>query len=356
MSTEALAQALEQQAQACDAFGSHFTAELARQVRADVLAGGPALALFAPWAEASLREVVAAAAALRLFGALHDLVLSGEAPALAACYPDDARPGDAAAAWRAAAGLPPQHRQALAAFMTHEPQTNEVRRSAALLGGFHHAARRAGLPLRVFELGASAGLNQLWDRFRYDLGEGGAWGAPDSPVRLTSGWSGAAPVLAPGIEIIERAACDRRPVDLRDPAERRRLQAYVWPDQRERLANLRAAIDLALAAGVSPEPADAAEWAAARAAPKTGALTVLFHSVFWQYMPAQSQAATQRAIEAHGRSASAQAPFASLRLEPSPQDLKTFEVRVTCWPGGEDALLAHSHPHGAWVEWLEARR
>ena len=59
-------------------------------------------------------------------------------------------------------------------YMDHEPQTNEVRRSACLIGGFLTIARESGLPLRCFEVGASAGLNQLWDRFHYRLGDAGA--------------------------------------------------------------------------------------------------------------------------------------------------------------------------------------
>jgi hypothetical protein len=64
----------------------------------------------------------------------------------------------------------------IADFMSHEPQTNEVRRSAVLLPGFLTIAAETGLPLRILELGASAGLNQLWDRRHYRLGEIGEWG------------------------------------------------------------------------------------------------------------------------------------------------------------------------------------
>ena len=134
----------------------------------------------------------------------------------------------------------------LARFVDHEPQTNEVRRSACLAPGFLALAEAKPLPMRIFELGASAGLNQLWDRYAYDLGDAGAWGPPDSPVRIPTDWRGPPPPLDARIEVTERAACDRKPVDLADPAARQRLRAYVWADQRDRLDRLDAAVAAAL--------------------------------------------------------------------------------------------------------------
>jgi len=99
------------------------------------------------------------------------------------------------------------------------------------------------------------------------------------------------------------------------------------------------------------ENADALDWVRARVRPQAAAATVLYHSVFWTYMSASQQAALSAAILDLGRHASAQAPFAWLRMEPKPDDITTMEVRLTLWPGGEDRLLAESHPHGAWVRW-----
>jgi hypothetical protein len=351
MDIDRTARVFDTQAQAFADFGSRFMAQLGSEAAADIRASGPALSLLEPWAQASRREMFDEAVPLRLFGALHDLVLSGAAPELARHYPSDAGPGDAAAAWAEARALIPAHSDQLAEFMTHEPQTNEVRRSAALLGGFLEVARTTRLPFRCFELGASAGLNQFWDRFSYDLGEGRRWGDPAAAVRLISAWRGAAPATDQAVSVIERAACDRRPIRLSDPLERRRLQAYVWPDQRDRLANLRAAIDLALSEGAAVETADAPQWARREAAPKPGAATVLYHSIFFQYMPPESQAALIQAVQEHGAAATPESPFAWLRLEPDLNNLKTIEVRLTQWPGGEERLLAESHPHATWVDW-----
>jgi hypothetical protein len=345
----AIASSLRLQAQACLALGSPFNAQLLDLAADDVDAGGPATALLAPWADQDLRGLMAAAVPLRLLGGLHDLVLSGDDPALADAYPDPGKAFNAASAWREARRAMAEHAERLAAFMDHEPQTNEVRRSACLLGGFLTVAKETGLPLRCFEIAASAGLNLSWDRYRYDL-SGSAWG-PESPVLLPSDWSGVLPPLDAQVHVVHRQACDRRPVDLKDPVQRRRLLAYVWPDQFDRLERIRAAIDVALTNDVTVEAADAVDWTARSARPTPGAATVIYHSVFWQYMPAESQAALRQTIEHLGNSSTHEAPLAWLRMEPPPENMAIMEVRLTMWPGGEERVLAVVHAHGASARW-----
>ena len=116
------------------------------------------------------------------------------APALAARYPPAASHIDAAALAEIIPSVAVAHIDFLTEFVTSPPQTNEVSRSKALVGGFLTVAAETGLPLRCLEIGSSAGLNQNWSLYRYDLGDWG-WGDPDSPVRLTAGWTGGAPPL-----------------------------------------------------------------------------------------------------------------------------------------------------------------
>jgi len=331
--------------------GSAFSGALMNKAAADVDRGGPTAKVLAGWVGDSARSLFRDAVPIRLLGALHAFALSGEAPALSAAYPAADRPGDGDAAWAEGLRLMEGFPQRFLDFLDHEPQTNEVRRSACLVGGFLTIAQVTGLPLRCFEVGASAGLNQLWDRFHYRLGDAGTWGNDRSGVDIDTNWQGPPPPLSASVKVIERAACDRRPVNISDPAARARLRAYVWADQLDRMRRLEAAIVLALAEGVTVEESDAVAWASARAAPREGAATVLYHSVFWQYMPADSQAALLAAIEAHGAAALRRAPFAWLRMEPPPNDLANMELRLTLWPGGEERLLARVHPHGAEVNW-----
>ncbi len=346
----ALSQIFEIQAGWCAGSGSPFSGDLLTRATRDIETGGPVAALLSPWRTAGLRDVVDHAVPLRWLAASHDLALSGQAPDLAAAYPTRERPqGDATAAWAALSAEIVSRPDTFVAFMAHEPQTNEVGRSACLLAGFLTIVRETNLPLRLFELGASAGLNQLWDRYRYDLGSAGAWGAANSPVRLSAEWHGPPPSFPGGVTVASRAACDRKPVDLRDPVARRRLKAYVWAGQFERLDRLEAAITMALEAGARVDAEDAVLWAS-RAVPAPGAATVLFHSVFWQYLPPHSRAALTALIENLGDKATAQAPFAWLRMEP-PGHLAPMELRLTLWPDGRERRLAVVHPHGAHVDW-----
>ncbi|HLY79475.1 MAG TPA: DUF2332 domain-containing protein, partial [Caulobacteraceae bacterium] len=267
---------------------------------------------------------------------------------LAAAFPPTS---DADAAWEAARAAIERDPARFAAFMAHEPQTNEVRRSACLLPGFLTIAAETSLPLACLELGASAGLNQLWSRYAYDFGEAGRWGEATAPVKLDSAWTGPPARWEAPVRVASSVACDRKPVDLADPLQRRRLKAYLWPDQAERIERFDAAVGMALAAGTAVEAADAAEWALARAAPRAGVATAVFHSIFWQYLPPETKAALRAALETHGAAATASSPLAWLRMEPIDGQAFPIELRLTLWPGGEDRRLATVHAHGAFVNW-----
>jgi hypothetical protein len=333
------------QAEICASFGSPFYAALAGRAASDL---DQLRRIFAPWQGQTIEELMGAAVSLRFLGAVHDLALSGDDLALSAAFPPLS---DAEGAWDAARQAIERDPARFEAFMAHEPQTNEVRRSACLLPGFLTIAAETGLPLACLELGASAGLNQLWSRYAYDYGEAGRWGDPVSPLTLDSAWSGPAPPWEAAIGVASTAACDRKPIDLTDPLQRRRLKAYLWPDQSERIERFDAAVGMALAAGTRVESADAAEWTLARAAPREGVTSVVFHSIFWQYLPAQTQAALRAALQAQGAMASAAAPLAWLRMEPIEGQPFPIELRLTLWPGGDERRLAIVHAHGASVNW-----
>lgn len=288
---------------------------------------------------------------LRWAAALHHLALRGCAP-WAALWPPaaaaDAQLDTAiAAAW---AGERPHLERALA----RAPQTNEVQRSAALLPGLLHVAAATGLPLALFEIGASAGLNLWADRHRVDYG---SWsrGAAGAPLSLRCDWQGAVPAGAAAPLVVHaRAGCDLHPVDLRVADEALRLRSFVWPDQAERVARLARAIEVTVPwqrdEGVAVQAQSAAAFAAAQlAAPREGVATVLMHTIMWQYLPAAEQQAILASLAASGRRATRTAPLAWLRLEPPVPDARA-ELRCRLWPGGDDVLLGRAHPHVASFE------
>jgi hypothetical protein len=327
----------------CRELGSPFTATVLQILLENIEADGSLATALADW-QGNPR---ADALPIRLAGALHALVLSGAQPQLARCYPggDQEDP----AALRAAINMVIDQEQAhIARYLAHPPQTNETLRSAVLLGGFMTIARETGLPLRLLEIGASAGLNTIWDKFRYRLGKTGV-GPATSPVLLETDWHGELPDLQMP-KVVSRAACDQSPIDLKDLAQRLRLRSYIWADQQARLARLVGAISLALAENVQVEKADAAEWLARHLAlPAVDAVTVIYHSVMWQYLlPATRQRLRDLMQEAgKGR------PLAWLRFEPDSKS-GAFELRLTLWRDdvSDDRLLATGHPHGAAVHWL----
>ena len=206
MAREALIGALKIQGGVCTKMGAPFSGAFLARAADDVAASGIAAALLAAFVESDVRQLLIDAAPLRMLGAFHDLALSGEIPELSAVYPAPGRAGDGDAAWTAAKAAAETREATLAAFMGHEPQTNEVRRSVRLLGGFLEAAKATGLPLRCLELGASAGLNQSWDQFRYDLAGHATWGPTGAAVTIDTDWSGPLPPLDAPISVAERAA------------------------------------------------------------------------------------------------------------------------------------------------------
>ena len=181
---------------------------------------------------------------LRLMGGVHRLVLDGRAPALEAHYPSVGGDGDAVAAWPQFARTIDEHTDFLAAFVQGPVQTNEVGRCRALLGGFLAIAESTGRPLRLLELGASAGLNLRWDRYYYEA-RGAAWGDPASKVVLRDGFLTDPPFRAVHPAVVERQGCDLFPVDVSAPGEASTLLSYTWADQTDRIAVLRGAIEIA---------------------------------------------------------------------------------------------------------------
>lgn len=290
---------------------------------------------------------------LRLAGGLHDLARSGSAPALSAVYPPHEAPDDERL-WAILSDSFERQAARLSPWLDGPPQTNEIGRSAGLMAGLLVLSERFGLPFRLYELGASAGLNSLLDRYGFQLGDIRA-GDPSSAVRLAPEWRGGSPPTGE-VRVIGRSGVDQNPLDARDPETGRRLSAYVWADQRERLARLEAALELAAADPAPIKMADAADWLEQNlaVAPEPGVCRVVMHTIAFQYFPAASQARIRRCMERAGQAATADAPLAWLSFEQEgDSDERTPMLRLRTWPGtGAAEALARGHPHGAWFQWL----
>lgn len=272
---------------------------------------------------------------------MNKLVLTGREPELAETYRKE-RPQEAGERLR---DVLVRNAVELRESLERPVQTNEVGRCAALAFGFLAVAEETGLPLRLLEVGAGAGLNLRWDLYRYE-GPGFDWGPADSPVRLAVELDGApAPALPIEVEVAERRGCDASPIDPSTPAGRLALLAYIWPDQRERIARMEAALRVAAELPIAVERESAAAWAErVLAEPAPGRATVIYHSIVSQYLSDSERATLFDGIRTAGERASAEAPLAWLRMEPA-DDRANLEL--TLWPGGADRLLARVGYHGS---------
>jgi hypothetical protein len=287
---------------------------------------------------------------------VHRIVLEGRAPSLATHYPSvGGRPGDDA--WQAFLDTVEEHADELRSLVPRRCQTNEVGRSRALVGGFLVVARDTGLPLRVLEVGASAGLNLRWDRYRYRARDR-SWGDPSSPVQFEDVYEGeGTPPFDVSAVVVDRRGCDLGPIDPSTEEGRLAVRSSVWADQVRRFELLDGALRVALAVPVVVERADAAEWVGRVVSePRTGVATVLFHSVVMDQLPLETRTQLRRPIEEAGFRATPTAPFAWLRMEGSYSyarlRFQPHEVWLTTWPGGDEHKVADTGAHGRPVRWL----
>jgi hypothetical protein len=139
------------------------------------------------------------------------------------------------------------HRQDILTLLaTRLVQTNEVRRCAYLLPAFLFATSHFEVkPLALVEIGTSAGLNLLWDQYRYSYGDSNVYGDLSSPVHVTSSFRGDIPTVlsAPLPTISHRIGLDLNIVDTSIPDQADWLRALVWPEHHERRSLMNAALD-----------------------------------------------------------------------------------------------------------------
>jgi hypothetical protein len=333
------------QADSCDAMDAPFSARVLRLL-ADLLdPTTPLGARILSWPGDPTRR--GDAVPLRLLGGLHALVLGRQDTGLAAAYAADGPTNDALS--RALAGAMARHQTTLLAWLEQAPQTNEVRRSTVLIAAAHWLTDRFRLPLILSEAGASAGLNLLWDHFALVV-QGDRFGPDEATLTLTPDWRGTLPPrVAP--RVIARAGVDLRPID--PIADRQRLLAYVWAGQPERMARTVAALDLAARLRPPVQRGDAADWLAERLAMRfPGALHLIFHTVAWQYLPADRQARGEALIAAAGSEATPDAPLARFAMEADGGSGAALTLHL--WPAGDVIDCGRADFHGRWVEWRAA--
>jgi hypothetical protein len=264
---------------------------------------------------------------LRLLGGLHFLVLGGEV------------------SWDAVDEALEEHTEFLRRFVAEQPvQTNEVQRSWVLLPLFLHAV--GSEYVHVVELGASAGLNLVWDRYRYRY-ENGAWGGPDAPLTLAG--EERTPVAAELLQaqpvVRSRVGIDRAPVDVTTEEGARLLKAFVWAGQTERLERLERAIEAVRADPPTIVGGDLVDTLPGVLAglPADG-VTLVFQTGVFGYLTESARAVVREILDSSERDL-------VLVSSGSPRaDRRSWGMRIHR-PGGRREFVGHADYHGAWLDY-----
>jgi hypothetical protein len=272
---------------------------------------------------------------LQLLGGLHYLALS-----------------EGADPWGDPVSVLQERREWLRRFLSRQSvQTNEVQRSWILLPCFLEIARRTGSEtLDLIELGSSAGLNLVWDRYGYRYVQG-TWGPPDAGLVLSGEERRLVPDdllrLVPSVR--HRRGIDLSPLDVTRPDHALLLKSFVWADQQARLERLDQAIET-----LRSDPPELEQGDVVKRLPKLlderlpGALTVVFQTAVRGYLSQKDWKRMLGVLDEAGR----KFPLALASVSrPAADEDRYWGVWLRLWPGGEKHLLAHAGFHGQWIEW-----
>ena len=264
---------------------------------------------------------------LRLLGALHYLVLAGLASW-----------DDVPAALEQHAGFLRRH------LVEQHVQTNEVQRAWALLPAFLSVAD--GRPLDLLELGPSAGLNLVWDRYAYRY-RTGTWGASSLTLVGDDRVAPPAELLARDVVVARRRGIDRSPVDVTTEHGARVLESFVWADQVERLHRLRGAIEVLRADPPELVQGDYVESLAPLLDDRIdGTQLVVFQTASTMYLTPEELEQLRRELQGAGR----RQPFTYLGTASGPDNVG-YALEVQRVPGEEPVRVALFDFHGEWLEW-----
>ncbi len=237
-------------------------------------------------------------------------------------------------------------REELVALMSRRrTQTNEAARCAVLLP----ALAALDGPLALLEVGASAGLCLLVERYSYDYAGHRVEGTdPLAPV-LACRPSGPVPLRDRLPEVVWRAGLDLNPLKVTDDEDMRWLACLVWPGEGDRSQRLEAAIATARR---DPPPIHVGDLLGdlsrlARQAP-SGAKLVVYHSAVLAYVDVATRRHFAAAVDDLGAvwlSNEGLGVFPDLR--PQAHEGEPFAL-----VRGGTQLLALADPHGTWIEWV----
>ena len=289
------------------------------------------------------------ALALRLAGGLHAIVRRAEFPSLLQYYDHPKSAADAGFINEILALISLKDEELLT-WLDNAPQTNEVARSSIIFAGLSVIAEQYKMPISLFELGASGGLNLQVAEFGYEFA-GEKFGVQNSGLNLAPKWEGTLPPHS-NINIISKRGCDLNPLSVEKPKDCEKLISYLWPDQRSRIERVNAAIKIARNSPPVLDKADAADWVENEfvTAKNDGVVKVLFHTIAQNYFPQSVKDRIQTAMKTAANQATKENPVAWLAFEfEGDGDPKLI---LKTWPDGTSQILATADPHVHSVKWI----
>lgn len=289
-----------------------------------------------------------------LLAAVHYLLLSGILHPLADFYPSLTSSPDLTDAYPAFHSFCLEHSATIRnLLLTRRVQTNEVARCACLLPAFELVARQGqGAPLSLIEMGASAGLNLLWDCYGYDYANGQRYGLPDSPLQIACALRGHTLPLFPSRppEVASRVGVDLNPIDTQDADAVLWLRALIWPEHHERVSRLQKAIEIARAQQPTIIAGDALNLLPelVATAPLDTTLCVFHSFTVNQFSAEQRKRLTSLLLELSTQRSVFRISYEGVSGADHPQ------LRLLSYAQGSitEQLLANCSSHGRWLEWM----
>lgn len=252
------------------------------------------------------------------------------------------------------------HEDAIRSRVREQPvQTNEVLRCTGLLPAFLTLAGASGLPLELLELGPSAGLNLLLDRYRYRYAHG-TWGDSNARVELVADERGGtvpAELLTTRLPIVRRRGIDLQPVDVTQAVGYRLLHSFIWPGRAARVERLDRAVEALRATPTADRPelrrGDYVELLPVVLAERPAdRLTVVFQTASTGYLTADANRRLQAALDGAGADGRPLAWVSTRRRDEREGDQEDrYELELRLWPG-EAELVAYLDFHGNWLDWI----
>ena len=288
------------------------------------------------------------------FGAVHFLLLREAGSPLAAFYPSMTKmPMKDADLYSTFRSFCVEHAEEIKSLLqTRRVQTNEVQRSIVLLPAFGMVAERAhDRSVTLVEIGASAGLNLLWDHYGYDYGTGRKYGNPGSPVQLSCALRGDRQPPLPEVfpKVASRLGVDLQPIDVHDQAAIDWLRALIWPEHIARVELLQRAVEVARHDSPEILAGDALDLLPGiMASVPEETVLCIFHSFTINQFSSEGRKSLALFLDDYGMKRDLYCiSIAAFQLE-YPQ------LTLLSYQGGKrtERLLANCSSHGLWLEWL----